>query len=54
MAYKDQYMLERGVSSEGMHFMDMMRLPKRSLPAEPATAGQNGAACVVDLEKIRK
>lgn len=54
MAYKDQYMLEQGVSSEGMLFMDMMHLPKRSLPAGPATVGQNGAACVVGLEKIRK
>lgn len=46
-------MSELGVFSEGLHFMGMMRLPKRSPRAGPATVGQNGAACVVGLERKR-
>lgn len=46
-------MLELGVFSEGKRFMDMMLLPKRNPLEKPAIAGQNGAACVVDLERTR-
>lgn len=46
-------MLELGVFSEGKRFMDTMLLPKRNPLEKPAIAGQNGAACVVDLERTR-
>lgn len=54
MASKDQYMLELGVFSEGMHFMVMMHQSRRSLLARPAIAGQDGAVCVVDLERTKR
>lgn len=49
-------MLVRGVFSEGMHFMDMMLLPRRSDLARPATACQNCALAVAvsDRKRTRK
>jgi hypothetical protein len=53
MEYKDQFMLELDVFSEGMHSMDMMHLPRRSLQAKPVIVGQDGAAFVLALERKR-
>lgn len=50
MESKGPSMLELAVSSEGKHFMAMMLL-SRSPQERHATVGQNGAACVVGLEK---
>ncbi len=46
-------MSELDVFSEGKHFMDLMHLPRRRPSAKPVTAGQNGAACVVALERTK-
>lgn len=44
-------MSEPDVFSEGMRFMDMMHLPRRSPQPRPVIVGQNGAAYVVALER---
>ncbi|KAK4336557.1 hypothetical protein RND71_044231 [Anisodus tanguticus] len=51
MVYKDQCMLVRGVFSEGMHFIDMMLLPRRSDLARPAIAGLNCAFVVATSDR---
>jgi len=51
MASKDQYMWELGVSSGGMHSMDMMLLLRRNHQGRHVIVGQNGASCVVDQER---
>ena len=56
MEYKVQFMSELDVFSEGMRFMEMMHLSRRSHQAKPVTVGQNGAACashVVPPERKR-
>lgn len=51
MGSKGPFMSEPGVSSEGRHSTDMMLLPRKNHQGRPVIVGQNGAACVVDLER---
>jgi len=46
-------MSELDVFSEGMHYMDMMHLPRRNHRAKLVTVGQSGAACAAALERKR-
>lgn len=54
MVYKDLYMSELDVFSEGKRSMDLMHLGRKRRLAGHVTAGQGGAVCVVVLERTRK